>query len=123
VGPSAGPLLSTAVKKRRAVTIITWLGIVTVAAGWIMWIRHASEFGSIGDWVGTRFGLGITIGAVIATVTLFVGCVGVGRDVERLVDLGDEVAAAAGRPRPDSRRRWSGSERRWSGTGSSTRRC
>jgi len=29
VGPSAGPLLSAAVKKRKVAKIITWLGMIT----------------------------------------------------------------------------------------------
>lgn len=101
VGPSAGPLLSVAVKKRKVAKAITWLGMITVTAGWIMWIKHANDFGSIGDWVGSRFGLGITIGAVLATTTFFVGYFGVGRNVERMVDLGDEIAASGGPPSPE----------------------
>lgn len=105
VGPSSGPLLSTAVKRRRVVTVIDWLGVTTVVAGWVLWIKHANDFGSVADWVGTRFGLGITIGAVIATATFFVGFFGVGRNVERLVELGDEVAAAGGEPTPEQQAR------------------
>lgn len=101
VGPSAGPLLSVAVKKRKVAKIITWLGMITVTAGWIMWIKHASDFGSVRDWVGTRFGLGITIGAVLASFTFFVGYLGVGRNIERLVDLGDAVGASGGPPSPE----------------------
>lgn len=101
VGPSAGPLLTAAVKKRKVAKIITWLGMITVTAGWIMSIEHASDFGSVGDWVGTNFGLGITIGAVLASVTFFVGYLGVGRNIERLVDMGDELAATGGPPSPE----------------------
>lgn len=101
VGPSAGPLLTAAVKKRKVAKVITWLGMVTVAAGWVMWIKHAADFGSVGDWVGTSFGLGITIGAVLATSTFFVGYLGVGRNVERLVDLGGEVMSTGGPPSPE----------------------
>ena len=36
VGPSAGPLLSAVVKKRKAARIITWIGMITVTVGWIM---------------------------------------------------------------------------------------
>lgn len=101
VGPSAGPLLSAAVKKRKVAKIITWLGMVTVGAGWVMWIKDLSDYGGLGDWLGSSFGLGITIGALLATTTFFVGYYGVGKNVERLVDLGDEVAAASGPPTPE----------------------
>jgi len=98
VGPSAGPLMSVAVKKRKVAKIITWLGMVTVAAGWLMWIKDLNDHGGLGDWLGSSFGLGITIGALLATTTFFVGYYGVGKNVERLVDLGDEIAAAGGPP-------------------------
>ena len=105
VGPSAGPLLSVAVKKRKAAKVITWLGVTTVLAGWLMWIRNADQYGGIGDWVGTSFGLGITLGALFATGAFFMGYFGVGRNVERLVDLGDTIAASGGPPSPEQQAR------------------
>jgi hypothetical protein len=99
VGPSAGPLLSVAVKKRKVVQVITWLGVVNVLAGWVLWLRNANAVG-LGDWITSSFGLVLTIGGVLATITFFVGYVGVGRNVERLVDLGGAVAAAGGPPSP-----------------------
>lgn len=86
VGPSAGPLLSAAVRKRRVSKVITWLGMITVAAGWLMWLKDPSDHGGLGEWLGSGFGLGITLGALLATATSFVGYNGVGRNVERLVD-------------------------------------
>ncbi len=100
VGPSAGPLLSVVVKKRRAAKIITWLGMTAVTAGWVLWFLNLRDHGGLGDWVGSSFGLGITIGAVLATTTFFVGAYGVGKNVERLVDLADAIAAAGGPPTP-----------------------
>src|SRR5436190_21743993 len=62
VGPSAGPLLSVAVKKRKVAKVITWLGVVTVVAGWIMRLRDLSLRASLGDWLKSSFGLVLTIG-------------------------------------------------------------
>jgi hypothetical protein len=98
VGPSAGPLLHAAVKKRKVAKVITALGAITVLAGWIMWFRDMNQSGSLGDWLGSDFGLVLTIGAILATIAFFEGAIGVGRNVERLVDLGDEVAASGGPP-------------------------
>jgi uncharacterized membrane protein len=105
VGPSAGPLLTAAVKKRKLVKVIVGLGITNVLAGWILWLRNLDLYGSFGDWVGSRFGLVITIGAVLATASLFLGAFGVGRNVDRLVDLGNEIAAAGGPPSPEQQSR------------------
>ena len=60
-----------------------------------------NQFGSLGDWVSTNFGLALTIGGIIATVAAIEGSLGVGRNVERLVDLSDEVAASGGPPSPE----------------------
>ncbi len=83
VGPSAGPLLTAVVKKRKVAKVITVLGAVTVVAGWILWLKNMSSYPSLGDWVTSSFGLVLTIGGVLATISAFVGAIGVGRNVER----------------------------------------
>jgi hypothetical protein len=105
VGPSAGPILTAAVKKRKVAKVITGLGGVTVLAGWILWLKNMSQYPSLGDWVTSRFGLVLTIGGVLATISAAVGALGVGRNVERLVDLGGEVAASGGPPTPEQQSR------------------
>jgi uncharacterized membrane protein len=108
VGPSAGPLLTAAVKKRRVARVILALGAITVIAGWVMWLRNLDNAGSLGDWVGSNYGLGLTIGGVLATVAAFVGWTGVGANVERLVDLGDQVATSGAPPTPEQQARMDG---------------
>jgi uncharacterized membrane protein len=105
VGPSAGPLLTAVIKKRKVAKVITALGGVTVLAGWILWLRNMSLYPSLGDWVTSSFGLVLTIGGVLATISAFVGSIGVGRGVERLVDLGGEIAASGGPPTPEQQAR------------------
>ena len=101
VGPSAGPLLTAAVKKRKVAKVITGLAGTTVLAGWILWLKDMSQVGSLEDWVTSRFGLVLTIGAVLATIAFIEGYLGVGRNVERIVDLGNEIAATGGPPSPE----------------------
>ena len=105
VGPSSGPLLVNAVKKRKVAKVISTLGAVTVLAGWVMWIRNANQAASLGDWLSSSFGLVLTIGGVLATVTFFVGHLGVGRNVERLVETIEQVEASGGPPTPEQRSR------------------
>jgi uncharacterized membrane protein len=104
-GPSGLPVLNAAVKKRKVAKVITILGGVTVLAGWILWLKDMSLYPSLGDWLTSSFGLVLTIGGVIATISAFVGALGVGRNVERLVDLGNEVAASGGPPTPEQQSR------------------
>jgi uncharacterized membrane protein len=105
VGPAAGPLLNAAVKKRKAAKVITALGGITVLAGWILWLKDMSLYPSVGKWVTSRFGLVLTIGAVLATIAAFEGAIGVGRRVEAIVDAGNEVAASGGPPTPEQQAR------------------
>jgi uncharacterized membrane protein len=105
VGPSAVPLLTAAVKKRKVAKVITTLGWITVLAGWTLWLKNMSDFGGLSDWLGTSFGKVLTIGGVLATISAFVGMLGVGRNVERLVDLGGEIAAGGGPPSPEQQTR------------------
>jgi uncharacterized membrane protein len=104
-GPSALPVLNAAVKKRKVAKVITGLSGVTVLAGWILWLKNMSLSPSLGDWVTSSFGLVLTIGGVLATISAFVGAIGVGRGVERLVDLSNEVAASGGPPTPEQQSR------------------
>jgi uncharacterized membrane protein len=98
VGPSSGPLLQVVVKKRKVVQVIVYLGMVTVAAGWVLWFKNMLDAPSLADWLTSSFGLVLTIGGVLATITFFIGYYGVGRNVERLVDMGAAVAVSGGRP-------------------------
>ena len=105
VGPSAGPLLNAVVKKRKVAKVITGLGFTTVIAGWVLWFRDMSQFDSFGDWISSSFGIALTIGGVLATIAAFEGSIGVGRNVERLVDLGNEIGASGGPPSPEQQSR------------------
>jgi hypothetical protein len=98
LGPASGPMMSGLVKKRRAAKIITGLALTTVIAGWAMWLVDLSRYGGLSDWVLSRFGLVITIGAVLATIAAYFGITGIGNDVEKLVELGDTVAGQGGPP-------------------------
>jgi uncharacterized membrane protein len=101
VGPSAGPLIATMVKKRKLVPVIISLSGVTVLAGWILWLKDLSNYGGLGDWLGSSFGLVLTIGAVLATAAFGIGLRAIGPNVEKLVDLGGQIAAGAGPPTPE----------------------
>jgi hypothetical protein len=95
--PSSGALLSNAVKKRGVAKVITGLAIVTTIAGWLMWLVLGSKVG-FAEWVGSTYGLVLTIGGVLATIAAYFGITGIGNNVERLVDVGDQVAASGGPP-------------------------
>jgi hypothetical protein len=74
--------------------------VASVAAGWLMWLYHAQQTGLAAWWDFTEAKV-LLLGGVIATVAMFEGWHGVGRNVERMVDVGDEMAAAGGPPPPE----------------------
>jgi hypothetical protein len=98
VGPSAGPLLTTLVKKRKLPTVIVSLSGTAVLAGWFLWFRNMDLYGGLGDWLGTTFGLVLTIGGVLATIAFVIGLMGISPNVKKLVDLGGQIAAGGGTP-------------------------
>jgi len=101
VGPSAGPLLTALVKKRKLPKVIKAISGITVLAGWILWLRDMDLYGGLGDWLSSSFGAVLTVGAVLATTAFVIGLIGVAPNVEKLVDLGGEIAAGGGQPTPE----------------------
>jgi uncharacterized membrane protein len=99
--PSSGPIMSNVVKKRRVATVLAALAITTVIVGWTLWFKNALSYASIGDWLTSPFGLVLTIGGLLATAAAYFGITGIGNNVERLVDIGDEIAASGGPPTPE----------------------
>jgi hypothetical protein len=101
LGPKAGPVMSGLIEKRRATKVIAGLAITTVVVGWALWLKNAVAYPSVVDWVTSSFGLVLTIGGVLATVAAYFGITGIGNNVEKLVEIGDAVAASGGPPTPE----------------------
>ena len=98
--PASGVLMSAVVKKRRVAEVIKWLAITTVVAGWAIWLKLGLAAG-VDVWVTSTYGLVLTIGGVLATAAAYFGITGIGNNVEKLVAIGDEVAASGGPPMPE----------------------
>ena len=98
--PASGAVMSAVIKKRRAAEVIKWLAITTVVAGWAIWLKYATSAGVV-EWVTSSFGLVLTIGGLLATAAAYFGITGIGNNVEKLVELGDQVAASGGPPTPE----------------------
>ena len=99
--PGSGALMSAIIKNRRFAKIIATLALTTVIAGWLLWVKNAMGYPSVMDWVTSSFGLVLTIGGVLATAAAYFGITGIGNNVEKLVEIGDEVAASGGPPTPE----------------------
>ncbi|HEU5205306.1 MAG TPA: hypothetical protein VFU17_13530, partial [Candidatus Limnocylindrales bacterium] len=98
--PASGVVMSAVVKKRRVAEVIKWLAITTVIAGWAMWLKFAIQIGPA-EWATSAYGLVLTIGGLLATAAAYFGITGIGNNVEKLVSIGDQVAASGGPPTPE----------------------
>lgn len=104
VGPEvAGPLFGVLVNKMRVPKIITGLGMTTVTFGWLLWLKDLRDADwSLSAWAWhSHFGLVLTIGGVLATFAAFEGYLGVGKNVERLTEMGGKIAASGAPPTPE----------------------
>jgi uncharacterized membrane protein len=97
-GPSAQPLLTAVMKKRKLGKVIVGLAVTNVVAGWVLWLKNMTIYGSLEAWVTLRFGLVLTIGGVLATTAAIIGMTVVAPSMERLIDLGHEVTTSGQPP-------------------------
>ncbi|MGH2680813.1 MAG: hypothetical protein ACRDG8_10105 [Actinomycetota bacterium] len=85
VGPPAGPMLHQLVVEQKVTKVITGIAITTVTAGGFVYWHDLQIAGSFGDFVGTDFGLALTIGAALGITAMFWGILHVGEKIEQMV--------------------------------------
>jgi hypothetical protein len=101
LGPAGAPFMAELLGKRRMLDRIIAIGSTTVVAGLLMYWKDWHDTAGFGDWIGSAWGLALTIGALSAIAALAVGIFGTRPNVERLLGLGREVAASGGPPTPE----------------------
>jgi uncharacterized membrane protein len=97
IGPAAGPMMGQLLGVRKLVDRVLAIAAVTIAAGLVLWIKHAADAG-LGDWVTSGYGLGLTIGMVTAIAAVAIGASVTRPNVRRLLALQQEVAAGGAGP-------------------------
>lgn len=98
VGPAAGPFMRELLGTRKLGTVILWIAGSTIVGGAFLYWHDWQLFGSLGDFVGSGFGLGLTIGSVSAIVAFLVGLLGTKPTIDRMLALGGQMAAAGDPP-------------------------
>ena len=101
IGPAAGPFLQELIAKRKLPNFLLAAGAVTIVAGMLAYWHDWDAFGSLGDFLGTRFGVVLTIGAALAVVAWFIGLLGVKPATDRALALAGRLAAAGAPPSPE----------------------
>jgi hypothetical protein len=101
LGPAAGPFVQELVARRRLPIFLLAAGAITIVSGGFVYWRDWQAVGSLGDWVDTRFGATLTVGAIIAVAGWLTGLLGVKPTMDRLMALASQLASAGGPPPPE----------------------
>jgi uncharacterized membrane protein len=101
IAPAGAPFMGELLGKRKLVDRLIALGATTVIGGLFLYWHDWHAFGSWGTWIGSRFGVTMTIGAVLAMVALGIGILATRPNVMRLLSLGRQAAEAGGPPPPE----------------------
>lgn len=101
IGPAGAPFMTELLAKRKLTSRLIELGSITVVGGLFLYWRDWQLYESFGDWIGTSFGVIITIGALAAIAGLAIGVFVTRPNVLRLLALGTQAAEAGGPPPPE----------------------
>ncbi len=101
IAPAGAPLMGELLGKRHLVDRFILLASITVVAGLVLYWSDWQDYGSFGDWIGSSFGATLTVGALAALVALAFGVFGTRPNVQRLLALGQQVAASGAPPTPE----------------------
>jgi hypothetical protein len=99
VGPAAGPFMSHLAGSKRLVDFVLGAGGLTVLAGLLMYWRVSG--GLEPDWIGSTYGITLTVGALCAIAALAIGGSVVRPGIMATLAIGREVAASGGPPTPE----------------------
>jgi uncharacterized membrane protein len=101
LGPAGGPFVMELLARRKLPIFLLSAGAVTIVAGGFLYWRDWQAVGSLGDWLDTRFGTTLTIGAGAALAGWLIGLLGVKPTVDRMLGLAKELASSGGPPPPE----------------------
>jgi len=99
VGPPAGPFMRELLGTRRLSDWLIRLAWITIiAGGFLYWHDWHSLYGSFGDFIGSAFGLTLTVGAISALIAVSIGMAGTAPAIKQSLALGGQIAQAGDAP-------------------------
>jgi uncharacterized membrane protein len=101
VGPAGAPFMLELLGNRQLGRAILAMAAVTILGGAFLYWHDWQLYGGLGDWVGSRFGLGLTIGAVAAIIAFLIGVFGTKPKAAELVSLVRGASESGGPPSPE----------------------
>jgi putative copper export protein len=115
LGPPAAPFLAHLAGKKRITEVILAAAGVTILAGLLMYWRVSG--GLDPDWIGSAYGLTLTIGAISGIVAFVIGLTVVRPTNNATLALGREIAEGGGPPTPEQAARMQALQARGRTTG------
>ena len=112
IGPAGAPFMAELLGRRRLVHWLLGFATTTILAGTYLYWQDWDAAGSFGDWIGSGFGLSLTIGGVAAIVAFLIGLLGTRPAVARMLEIGRTVTAAGGPPTPEQQAELAGIQAR-----------
>jgi uncharacterized membrane protein len=101
LGPAAGPVMNYLVAKRKLSDVILRIAAFTVVAGLFLYWHDAGGFSGLGDFVGSAYGLVLTIGALAGIGAFLEGLLVTKPNVTKLVAIGGALASSGGQATPE----------------------
>ena len=101
VGPAAGPFMRELLGARKLIDWVIGLAWITIIAGALLYWHDWHQFETLGDFLGTSFGLWLTIGAVAALIAVGIGMLATKPTIQRSLAIGGQIAQAGDAPPPE----------------------
>ena len=98
IAPAGAPLVRQLLGPRRMVDWIVRIASATILGGAFLYWHDWQAYGSLGDFLGSAFGLSLTIGALAALLAFGIGLAVTRPNVERMLALGAQIAQGGGEP-------------------------
>jgi hypothetical protein len=101
IGPAASPFMMELLGHRKLVSWLLSLAGTNIVAGLFLYWRNWHNYGGLGDFVSSRYGFALTLGAVAAIAAFLIGLFGTRPNAARLLGLAARAAASEGGPPPE----------------------
>jgi hypothetical protein len=99
LGPEGGRFMQRLMTQTRFPVAISVAPVLTMLSGIIMYVRDFSQYGGL-DWLTRYEGLAFTIGGLAGLLTLIPVFTMLRPAGQRILELGQQMAAAGGPPSP-----------------------
>ena len=101
LGPAGAPFMS-GLRRRRFVDVVFVDALFAVVAGSFLYWHDWHMDPTFDDWIGSSFGVSLTVGALLAISGLVVAATFTRPTIARLVSLGRQVFESGGPPTPET---------------------